>query len=111
MKLFKFVSQFQSYSMNIQWILIWNVTFCLALGIHLVLYNLYLQSIVQDEVIIGKILGLNFLAQAIIYIPAGLFSDRVGSKKGVLAGVGILHWPLLEIYLPLILANFHFGDL
>ena len=95
MKLFKFISQFQSYSMNIQWILIWNMTFCLGLGIHLVLYNLYLQSIVHDEIMIGKILGLNFLAQAIIYIPAGLFSDRVGSKKGVLAGVGIFTLALI----------------
>jgi MFS family permease len=89
MHVFKFLSQFQTYSKNIKSILIWNVTFCLGLGIHLVLYNLYLQSIVQDEGMIGKIVGLNFLAQAIIYIPAGLFSDRVGSKKGVLVGISI----------------------
>jgi MFS family permease len=89
MSLFKFLSPFQTYSKNIKSILIWNTTFCLGLGIHLVLYNLYLQSIVHEEVMIGKILGLNFLAQAIIYIPAGLFSDRVGSKKGVLTGIGI----------------------
>jgi MFS family permease len=89
MHVFKFFSQFQTYSKNIKSILIWNVTFCLGLGIHLVLYNLYLQSIVHDEGMIGKIVGLNFLAQAIIYIPAGLFSDRVGSKKGVLVGISI----------------------
>jgi MFS family permease len=89
MHVFKFLSQFQTYSKNIKSILIWNVTFCLGLGIHLVLYNLYLQSIVHDESMIGKIVGLNFLAQAIIYIPAGLFSDRVGSKKGVLVGISI----------------------
>jgi MFS family permease len=89
MQVLKLFTQYRTYSKNIQSILIWNITFCLGLGIHLVLYNLYLQSIVFDEVIIGKILGLNFLAQAIIYIPAGLFSDRFGSKKGVLAGIGI----------------------
>jgi MFS family permease len=89
MHVFKFLSQFQTYSKNIKSILIWNVTFCLGLGIHLVLYNLYLQSIVHDEGMIGKIVGLNFLAQAIIYIPAGLFSDRVGSKNGVLVGISI----------------------
>lgn len=89
MRVFKFLRQFQTYSKNIKSILFWNVTFCLGLGIHLVLYNLYLQSMVHDEVLIGKIVGLNFLAQAIIYIPAGLFSDRVGSKKGVLVGIGI----------------------
>jgi MFS family permease len=85
----QFFRPFQTYSKNIKSILIWNMTFCLGLGIHLVLYNLYLQSIVHDEVMIGKIVGLNFLAQAIIYIPAGLFSDRLGSKKGVLAGISI----------------------
>jgi MFS family permease len=86
---FKFFRLFESYSKNIKSILIWNITFCLGLGIHLVLYNLYLQSIVSDEVMIGKIVGLNFLAQALIYIPAGLFSDRLGSKKGVLTGISI----------------------
>jgi MFS family permease len=85
----KFFRQFQTYSKNIKSILIWNITFCLGLGVHLVLYNLYLQSIVSDEGMIGKIVGLNFLAQAIIYIPAGLFSDRLGSKKGVLTGISI----------------------
>ncbi|MDZ5474471.1 MFS transporter [Bacillus sp. 31A1R] len=89
MKAFTLLTQYRTYSKNIQSILIWNITFCLGLGIHLVLYNLYLQSIVFDEIMIGKILGLNFFAQAIIYIPAGLFSDRLGSKKGVLVGVGI----------------------
>jgi MFS family permease len=88
-QVFTFLSQYQTYSKNIKSILIWNVTFCLGLGIHLVLYNLYLQSIVHDEGLIGKIVGLNFLAQAIIYIPAGLFSDRLGSKKGVLVGISI----------------------
>lgn len=89
MQVFKLLTQYRAYSKNIQSILIWNITFCLGLGIHLVLYNLYLQSIVNNEVMIGKILGINFLAQAIIYIPAGFFSDRLGSKKGVLAGIGI----------------------
>jgi MFS family permease len=89
MHVFKFLSQFQTYSKNIKSILIWNVTFCLGLGFHLALYNLYLQSIVHDDGMIGKIVGLNFLAQAIIYIPAGLFSDRVGSKNGVLVGISI----------------------
>lgn len=70
-------------------ILIWNMIFCFGLGIHLVLYNLFLQSILIDEVLVGKILGLNFLAQALIYIPAGLFSDRFGSRKGVIFGVGL----------------------
>lgn len=95
MQVFKFFSQFQTYSKNIRLILIWNMVFCFGLGIHLILYNLYLQEIVQNEVIVGKILGLNFLAQAIIYIPAGLFSDQVGSKKGVLAGISLFIAALL----------------
>ncbi|MFT4414500.1 MFS transporter [Fredinandcohnia humi] len=90
MKSFSFFSQFRLYSMNIQSILLWNLLFCLGLGIHSILYNLYLQGIVQDEVTIGRILGMNFLAQGLIYIPAGLFSDRLGSKKGVITGVSIL---------------------
>ncbi|MFE8700673.1 MFS transporter [Cytobacillus sp. FJAT-54145] len=81
------LERFRSYSKNIQSILVWNILFCFGLGIHLVLYNLYLEGIVQDDAMIGKIIGLNFLAQALIYIPAGLFSDRVGSKKGVIVGV------------------------
>lgn len=89
MRIFKLLSQFRSYSKNIRNILIWNAIFCFGLGIHLVLYNLFLQGIVHDEVIVGKILGLNFLAQAMIYIPAGLFSDRVGSRKAVIAGVSV----------------------
>jgi MFS family permease len=90
MQIVKFFTQFRSYSQNIQSILTWNMIFCLGLGIHVVLYNLYLQSIVQDEVLVGKITGLNFLAQAIIYIPAGLLSDRIGAKKGLLSGISIL---------------------
>jgi MFS family permease len=90
MQILKFLSQFRSYSKNIQSILSWNMIFCLGLGIHVVLYNLYLQSIVQDEVLVGKITGLNFLAQAIIYIPAGLLSDRFGARKGLLYGISFL---------------------
>lgn len=90
MQLIKFFTQFHTYSKNIQSILIWNMVFCLGLGIHVVLFNLYLQSIVQDEVLVGKITGLNFLAQAIIYIPAGLLSDRIGSRKALLSGISFL---------------------
>nr|WP_274609525.1 MFS transporter [Mesobacillus boroniphilus] len=69
--------------------------FCLGLGVHLILYNLFLYSIVNDEIAIGKIIGLNFMAQALVYIPAGLFSDRAGSKKGVIAGVSIFSFALI----------------
>lgn len=92
--LFKFRSHFRSYSSNTQYTLIWNMIFCLGLGIHLVLYNLFLQSMVSSELVIGKILGLNFIAQAIIYIPAGFLSDRLGSKKGVIAGVCVFTFAL-----------------
>lgn len=95
MHLIKLISQFQSYSFNMKSILVWNMIFCFGLGIHLVLYNLFLQEILHDEVLVGKILGGNFLAQAIIYIPAGLFSDRFGSRKGVIAGVTLFVGSLL----------------
>lgn len=93
--LLKFFLQFRSYSANIKSILIWNMLFCLGLGVHLILYNIFLYSIVNDEVTIGKIIGLNFMAQALVYIPAGLFSDHAGSKKGVIVGIGIFSIALI----------------
>src|SRR5699024_6686009 len=52
-----------------------------------VVYNFYIRELGFSQDVNGKIIALTALATAIILVPAGMLSDRVGRKKIMTFGV------------------------
>lgn len=50
-------------------------------GAYMVLFNLYLRDLGYTESFVGQTVSLQALAAALILIPAGILSDRLGRKK------------------------------
>lgn len=51
------------------------------------LYNLYLRAVIDDSMFIGKIIAIGFFIQALIFVPAGVIGDKLGTKRALLIGV------------------------
>ncbi|MDX1436322.1 MAG: MFS transporter [Anaerolineales bacterium] len=72
-------------SHNARMYLLAAVFMAIALGIQLVLFNLYLLEIGYDEDVIGQIAALIALGVAIGGLPAGILYDRYGGKISFIA--------------------------
>ncbi|OEF99397.1 multidrug transporter [Vulcanibacillus modesticaldus] len=83
------LKSFSQFNRNIRLFLLANVFFQIGIGIFMVLYNLYIRALGYPEQMNGNIISMTALAGAIILIPAGFFSDRVGRKKMMLIGAGL----------------------
>lgn len=79
--------QFQTYNKNIK-LAIWaNVFSQIGLGMFMVIYNFYIRALGLSQDVNGQIISLTALATAIILVPAGILSDRLGRKKVMVFGV------------------------
>jgi MFS family permease len=78
-------------SHNARMYLLAAIFMAIALGIQLVLFNLYLLEIGFNEDVIGQIAALIALGVAIGGLPAGIIYDRFGGKLSFLAAtIGIM---------------------
>jgi len=67
---------------------IWaNVFSQIGLGMFMVIYNFYIRALGLTQDVNGQIISLTALATAIILVPAGILSDRLGRKKVMAFGV------------------------
>ncbi len=82
----KWLSLYSSFNSNIKFFLIGNVLAQLGFGVFMVMYNLYIKALGYSEQLNGQIISLTALAGAIILIPAGIVSDRIGRKKMMIIG-------------------------
>jgi MFS family permease len=84
----EWLQQFKSYNKNIR-LAIWaNILTQIGLGAFMVVYNFYIRELGLPTTVNGEIIALTSLATAIILVPAGILSDRVG-RKNIMA-IGIL---------------------
>ena len=75
-----------SFNRNIKMFMLANVLIQVGMGVFLVMYNLYIKELGFPETLNGKIISMTSLASAIMLIPAGYLSDRLGRKGIIITG-------------------------
>lgn len=85
----EWVVQFKSYNRNIRLAILANILTQIGLGAFMVVYNFYIRELGLPQSVNGEIIALTSLATAMILVPAGILSDRVGRKKVMAAGIFI----------------------
>ena len=83
----KWLSPYYTFNSNIKYFLFGSVLAQLGMGIFMVMYNLYIRALGYPEQMNGQIISFTALASAIILIPAGFLSDRIGRKKMMVIGL------------------------
>lgn len=79
--------QFKSYNRNIRLTFGANILTQIGLGIFMVIYNFYIRELGYSDHVNGQIISMTALATAIVLVPAGMLSDRIGRKNLMLFGV------------------------
>ncbi|TQS74920.1 MFS transporter [Ornithinibacillus gellani] len=79
--------QLKTYNQNVKLAITANIFSQIGMGIFMVVYNFYIRELGFSQDVNGKIIALTALATAIILVPAGMLSDRVGRKKIMTFGV------------------------
>ena len=80
-------SQLKTYNQNIK-LAIWaNIFSQIGMGMFMVMYNIYIQELGLSHEVNGQVIALTALATAIILVPAGIMSDKLGRKRVMVFGV------------------------
>lgn len=82
-----------------------NLLIQVGMGVFLVMYNLYIKELGFPETLNGKIISMTSLASAIMLIPAGYLSDRLGRKGIIITGAIVAAGTLF--YRSLVTGNNH----
>jgi MFS family permease len=82
----EWAEQIKSYNKNIKLTFVANILTQISLGIFMVIYNFYIRELGYNELVNGKVISMTSLATALVLIPAGIMSDRIGRKKLMLFG-------------------------
>lgn len=82
----EWAEQIKSYNNNIKLTFVANILTQISLGIFMVIYNFYIRELGYNELVNGKVISMTSLATALVLIPAGIMSDRIGRKKLMLFG-------------------------
>lgn len=85
----EWMEQFKTYNRNIRLAIVANIFTQIGLGAFMVVYNFYIRELGLPQNVNGEIIALTALATAMILVPAGILSDRVGRKKVMAVGVFI----------------------
>lgn len=78
--------QFSSFNRNVRLYMLGNVLIQVGMGIFMVMYNLYIRELGMPETVNGKVISMTALALAIVLVPAGFLSDRIGRKWLIVGG-------------------------
>lgn len=110
----EWANQIKGYNQNIRQAIWANVYTQIGFGIFMVIYNFYIRELGFTEKINGQVISMTALATAIILIPAGIISDRMGRKKAMLfgaaaTGIVLLFRSVIEVQSLLLLFAFLTG--
>ncbi|MBS4176674.1 MFS transporter [Lederbergia citrea] len=86
---FKWANKWKKYNSNIRNAFYANIFSQIGLGVFMVIYNFYIRELGFPDQMNGKVISMTALATAIILIPAGILSDRIGRKKVILFGMAL----------------------
>lgn len=73
-------------SLNIKLFFLANVLFQIGGGMFSVLYNLYIQGLGYGASMNGRVVSIQSLATALMFIPVGLLGDRSSRKRLLMIG-------------------------
>ncbi|WP_107841497.1 MFS transporter [Metasolibacillus meyeri] len=76
----------KSFNRNIRLFILSNVLIQIGMGVFSVMYNLYIRELGLPESVNGSVISMTSLATAIMLIPAGLLSDKIGRKWLLIIG-------------------------
>jgi MFS family permease len=82
----EWTEQIKSYNRNIKMTFLANILTQIGLGIFMVIYNFYIRELGYNELVNGKVISMAALATALVLVPAGILSDRIGRKRLMLFG-------------------------
>lgn len=85
-------TQLKGFNRNIHLFLLSNTLFQIGFGMFMVIYNLYIKSLGYSETVNGQIISLTALATAVVLIPAGMISDKVGRRNILIYGGLAVAW-------------------
>lgn len=110
----EWAGQFKGYNRNIKLAFMANTLTQIGFGIFMVIYNFYIRELGYSESVNGQIISMTALATALILVPAGIASDRIGRKRAMLfgavaTGVAMLFRSMVEMQELLILFAFFTG--
>lgn len=110
----EWAGQFKGYNRNIKLAFMANILTQIGFGIFMVIYNFYIRELGYSESVNGQIISMTALATALILVPAGFASDRIGRKRAMLfgavaTGVAMLFRSMVEMQELLILFAFFTG--
>ncbi|RBP91321.1 putative MFS family arabinose efflux permease [Cytobacillus firmus] len=110
----EWAGQFKGYNRNIKLAFMANILTQIGFGIFMVIYNFYIRELGYSESVNGQIISMTALATALILVPAGIASDRIGRKRAMLfgavaTGVAMLFRSMVEMQELLILFAFFTG--
>ncbi|RUT36540.1 MFS transporter [Paenibacillus zeisoli] len=80
------ISEVRSWSRNIQLFFLANIFYQIGTGIFSLLYNLYIQGLGYGDTMNGRVVSIQSLATAIMFIPIGLIGDRTSRKRLLIIG-------------------------
>lgn len=75
-----------SFNKNIKMFMLANILIQIGMGVFTVMYNLYIKELGFPETLNGKIISMTSLASAVMLVPAGYLSDRLGRKGIIITG-------------------------
>lgn len=84
--LISFWNEIRSWPHNVRLFFWANLFYQIGTGMFSVLYNLYIQGLGYPDVMNGRIISIQSLATAILFIPVGLMGDRFSRKKLLVLG-------------------------
>ncbi|MTD31400.1 MFS transporter [Planomicrobium sp. YIM 101495] len=79
-------SKILSFNRNIKLFIVANTLIQIGMGVFMVMYNLYIKELGMPETVNGRVISMTALASAIMLIPAGFLSDKIGRKWMIIVG-------------------------
>ncbi|CAM3177834.1 MFS transporter [Filibacter tadaridae] len=75
-----------SFNKNVKLFMLANVLIQIGMGVFMVMYNLYIKELGMPETVNGKVISMTAMASAIMLVPAGFLSDKLGRKWMIVGG-------------------------
>lgn len=82
----EWLSNIMSFNRNIKLFMLGNILIQIGMGVFGVMYNLYIRELGYSEAVNGSVISITSLATALMLVPAGIISDRIGRKSILLVG-------------------------
>ncbi|MDG5788929.1 MFS transporter [Evansella sp. AB-P1] len=79
-------TQFKGYNKNVRLFLVSSILAHIGMGIFMIIYNYYIRELGYDDQMNGSVIAMQSIGTALLLLPAGILSDRIGRKKVIYVG-------------------------